>query len=796
MGILSMDIRFAGRSLLRHPLQPLLAAATLALAVAAASLVFGLLRPVLLDALPHAHGERLQVLAPARWMHAEALDGLGGDASALEAIATYYPHSLTLAGGSEPLQVPGAQASSGLASMIGLALREGRWFDAQEPAQTAVLDEALAERLFGAQGSALGRSLSIEGREHQVIGVLQSSARRALPELERSEVWLPFDSAAEHPGGVDWRIPLGILREGADLSVAQAELDAALQRYRASGIELPRAHYQWVGLREALYGPQQRPLLLLQLGVGLLLALACLNVSNLQLARVLSRRAEFALRQSLGAGSARLVRLVLGEALLLGAVAAAFALLLMIAAQPVLMPLLPAEYRASRLPSWDLASAAVCALVALLAGLLSGVLPALFALRAAAQASLQAPARGVLGAARGQRAAGLLLVGQVAATLVLLGGAGLLLRSYQALADEAPGFRSADVQVLSLRLPGGQAEDMAELNSRWEQLRAGLDALPGVQAVVQSNRLPLARGDTTRSFQIEGEDEPRSAQHGVVGYDYLRVLDIPLVRGRFFNAGDLRGSEPVTVIDAALGRQLWPDLDPVGRRMRLLAGGETHWLSVIGVVGDIRGSGLAEAPRPGFYIPQAQRVDTPIERLLARDAQFLLRTQPGVEVSNEVLRDALWAFEPDLPVQPQQALDSLMAESIGAQRFRAGASSAFGLFALLIALAGVYALTAQRVTARLPEFGLRKALGASGPRLFFDVLRWAIGVAAAGAAIGLLGLLALRPLLGGFLHAVSPWDPVSLLGACLLMVLAVLLAATGPARRAQQVDPLQSLRAE
>jgi predicted permease len=794
MGQLSKDIGFAYRSLLRHPLQPLLAAATLALAVAATALVFGLLRPVLLDALPHSDGERLHVLAPARWMHAAALDELAGESSALEAVATYYPQTLTVAGGSEPLQVAGAQASPDLAGMIGLVMREGRWFEANESAQAAVLDEALAERLFGAQVSALGRSLRIEGREHQVIGVLRSNSRRALPELEAAEVWLPFDLAAVHADRVDWRIPLMRLREGIDLSAAQAHLDAALQRYSASGVELPRAHYHWVGLREALFGAQQRPLLLLQLSVGLLLALACLNVSNLQLARVMARRAEFALRRSLGAGSAQLARLVLVEAWVLGALAAAFALLLMLVAQPLLTPLLPADYLAASAPAWDLASAMICALLALLAGLLSGALPVLFALRAAAQACLQAPGRGVLGAGRGQRAAGLLLVGQVAATLVLLGGAGLLVRSYQALAEEPPGFRSADVQVLSLRLPDGQAESMAQLDARWQGLR--IESVPGVQAVAQSNRLPLARGATTRAFQIEGEDEPRTAQHGVVGTDYLRVLDIPLLRGRFFDAGDLRGGEPVTVIDAALWRQLWPDADPIGRRMRLLAGGETHWLSVIGVVGDIRGSGLAETPLPGFYIPQAQRPDTPTERLLARDTEFLLRTVPGAPVSSEVLRNALWNLEPDLPVPPSRVLDAVLAESIGAQRFRAGASTVFGLFALLIALAGVYALTAQRVTARLPEFGLRKALGASGPRLFREVLRWAMGMAAAGTALGLLGLLALRPLLGGFLHAVSPWDPASLLGAGLLLVLAVLLAATGPARRAQRVDPLQSLRAE
>lgn len=796
MESLSKDIHFATRGLLRHPLQPMLAAATLALAVAATALVFGLLRPILFDALPHADGERLHVLAPARWMHAEALAELGGEGSALEAMSTYYPQTVNLAGGNEPLQVAAANASSELAGMIGLSLREGRWFDAEEAAQTAVLDAGLAERLFGSAGSALGRRLRIEGNEHQVIGVLQANLIRDLPELDRPEVWLPFDPAARGADGVDWRIPVVRLRKGIDLSVAQAQLDASLQRYQQSGVELPRAHYRWVGIREALFGAQQGPLLLLQLSVILLLALACLNVSNLQLARVMARRAEFALRRSLGAGSARLARLVLGESLLLGAVAAALALLLMIAVQPLLTPLLPAGFRTAAEPGWLPASAATGAVIALLAGLLSGVLPALFALRAASEPFVQAAGRGVLGADRGQRAAGWLLIGQVAATLVLLGGAGLLLRSYQALAGETPGFRSVDVQVLSLRLPDGQATEMADLDARWQRMRVGLEAIRGVQAVAQSNRLPLQRGATTRSIQIEGDAEPRSAQHGVVSADYLRVLDIPLLRGRFFDARDQRGSEPVTVIDAALWRQLWPDANPIGRRIHVLAGGEAHWLSVIGVVGDIRGSGLAEAPRPGFLIPQAQRPDTPIERGLTRDTQFLLRAEPGVAIPNEVLRDTLWSLEPDLAVPPAQTLQAVLAASIDAQRFRAGASSAFGLLALLIALAGVYALAAQRVTARLPEFGLRKALGATGPRLFREVLRWTLGVAAAGIAIGLLGLLAMRPVLGGFLHMVSPWDPASLLGACLMLCLAVMLAAIGPARRAQRVDPLQSLRAE
>jgi putative ABC transport system permease protein len=786
------DLRQALRQIHLRPLQSAIAIVTLALGIVATTATFTLLQPILIRALPHADAPRLLVLSPYPWMHGEAIAGLAAEGRSLDALAGYHPRSLSVAGAGEPLQVEAAAVSPDFFAVVGARLASGRGFVADDEG-VVIIDAGLQQRLSGA-GSAVGQRLLVDGQPLTVIGVLQQDADRPLPGLDRPRLFLPLSSVERRAGQPEWLIPLARLRVGATAAAAQAELDAALQIHRAAGMSLPADHYRWQPLREALVGSQGRPLLLLQFAVGLVLLLSCVNVANLQLARVTARASELGLRLSLGARREHLYRQVLVESLLLAVLAAVLALLLLALGAGVLAAVLPAELLRLGTPAPDALTLLFVLCVALFAGVVSGVVPALMARRLAPAGMLREQARSIAGSRRTQRIGAVLVVAQLGMTVVLLAGAGLLVGSYHTLAGESPGFRSEQVLVLPLRFPTPRHRDLPSLEQDWQRLLERVQAVPGVAAASLANRVPLARGTTIREFFVEGDDEARQAQHGVVSPAYLDTLDIPLLRGRFFDEGDRRGSEAVTVIDAALWRQLWPEQDPMGKRLRLSAGGDAHWLTVVGVVGDIRGSGLASVPPPGFYVPTLQRPQTDTEFSLAREGVLLVRAAGHIDGLPAALGEAIRAVEPQLPLNAIVGLDRLIADSIGPQRFRALATGSFSALALLLAVAGVYAATAQRVAGRIHEFGVRRALGASHADLLRQVLGWALRLSAIGAGLGLLASLAFGKLLEALLHGVTPADPRFLFGAVALLALAVLAAAWGPARRAARTDPMQALR--
>lgn len=707
-------------------------------------------------------------------------------------LAGYHPRAYAVQATDRPIAVPGAEATSGLLRTLGLPLLAGREFAASGDDAVAVLGAGLAGRLFGSVQAAIGRTLLVDGRPRHIIGVAADAG--PLPQLDAAELWLPMDARLQGEDGAPaWMIPVARLRDGQASAALQARLDALLDRWRAEGADFPHQHYRWQGLREALVGDQGRQLLMLQLAVVLVLLLACGNVASLQIARISERSGELGLRRALGATRVRLLRQVLLDALLLALAGAALAACLVALADDLLASLMPPELARLGRPSLDAGSLLVAFVLACAAGVLSAVLPGLRAIRVGPADTLVAPTRGVVGARGGRFSGGVLVAAEVALTLVLLVGAGLLLRSVQVLSGQPPGFRSEGVVVMPLVLPPGRYDRVEAMDAAWHEVLTALRGVPGVESAALANRVPLARGGTTRLFQVEGEEEPRLAQHGIVSPGYLDTLDIPLLRGRFFDAGDRRDSERVTVVDAALAAQVWPGLDPVGRRLRLLMGGSDHWLTVVGVVGDIRGSGLAHAPAPGFYIPPPSAPTTPPRwRWDTRRWSWCAPMPVSPDGSRPCARR--WSVQPQLPVPEVTGLDTVLADSLAPQRFRAGMVGAFAALALLLALAGVHGVVAQVVSRRLHEFGVRKALGASARDLRRTVLRWALGAGLAGAAAGLLAALAGARLLAAWLHGVSAADPAVVIAALAVLLFVVLLAALAPARRAARIDAVQALR--
>ncbi|HRQ66385.1 MAG TPA: ADOP family duplicated permease [Xanthomonadaceae bacterium] len=790
---MTSELRHAFRQLTLRPLVTAVAVITLALGIGATTAMFSTLKPVLIEALPHADAARLRVLAPYPWVHAELVSDVVEAAGADAALAGYYPKTYALMAGQRPLEVQGADVTSNFFHLLGMPLVAGRAFaDADEGAVT-VIGMQLAQRLYGDATSALGSDLQINAQAHRIIGVVE--ADWPLPQLDMAGLWLPLDrrpTSAE--GAPNWMIPILRLKNSGSSQAMQAQLDAVLARYLASGAELPRSDYRWQDLREALVGDQGRQLVLLQLAVVLVLVLACANVASLQMARMSERVAEIGVRRALGASRARLLRQVLLESLLLSLLAAALAAVLLVLGMGALAAIMPTDLLRFGAPTLDAGSTLFAFAVASVAGLASAIGPALWTSRVGAERALSDNARSVAGTRGGRRSGALLVSAEIAMTLLLLVGAGLLLRSFQILSSEPPGFRSDNVLVMPLRMPETQHDSVPTLDAAWQRMLDSVAGVPGVASVALSNRVPLARGGTTRLFMLEGETEPRLAQHGIVSPGYLETLGIPRLRGRFIDTHDRRGTENVTVIDAALWQQLWPDQDPIGKRFRLLMGGDDHWLTVVGVAGDIRGSGLAAAPAPGFYIPYTQRPEGSSSLAVGRNAVILVRAAAARDTLPEALREAVWAAEPQLPVPEIVGLDTVLHDSLAPQRFRARVVGAFAVLALLLSIAGVYGVVSQVVARRVHEFGIRKAMGATARDLRAVVIRWALLATAAGTLLGLLGVFALAQALAAFLHGVTPADPVVALGAVGLLLIAVLGAALGPAQRAARIDPMQALR--
>lgn len=790
---MTTELRQAIRQLVKRPLWTAIAVATLALGIGATTAMFSTLKPVLIEALPHADATRLRVLAPYPWIHTELARDFTEAAGAVATVAGYRPKTYAVMAGQRPLEVQGADVTQNFFQLLGVPLVAGRSFNGADQDAIAVIGLQLAQRLFGDAASALGSDLQVNAQPHRIIGVVD--ADWPLPQLDSAELWLPLDPRLQSAEGEpNWMIPILRLRDGGSPQSAQAQLDGVLARYLATGAELPRSDYRWQGLREALVGDQRQQLLLLQLAVVLVLLLACANVASLQMVRMAERVTEIGVRRALGASRARLLRQVLLESLLLSLLAAAMAATLLVMGMGALAAIMPADLMRFGAPALDAGSTVFAFAIACIAGLVSAILPALWASHVGPARAHRDNARSVAGTRGGRRSGALLVSAEIAITLLLLVGAGLLLRSFQILSGEPPGFRSDNVLVMPLRMPETQHHSVPAIDAAWQRMLDSVTGVPGVASAALSNRVPLARGGTTRLFMLEGETEPRLAQHGIVSPGYLETLGIPLLRGRFIDARDRSGVENVTVIDSALWQQLWPDQDPIGKRMRLLMGGDDHWLTVVGVAGDIRGSGLAAAPAPGFYIPHTQRPEGASSLAVGRNAVILVRAAAARDTLPDALREAVWSAEPQLPVPEIVGLDTLLHDSLAAQRFRARVVGAFALLALLLAIAGVYGVVSQVVARRTHEFGIRKAVGATARDLRVVVMRWALLATATGTLLGLLGVLALSRALAEFLHGVTPADPVVAAVAVGILLIAVLGAAWGPARCAARTDPMQALR--
>jgi len=805
-GDLAQDVRFGLRTALRAPLFSLLAVVTLALGIGANAAVFGVVKSVLLDALPYRDADRLVRV------YGRFLDGSHerGPLSAgtvhdvierqrsFESVAYFngVVDDVVVGGEDGPRVGTRAWVDPSLFRTLGVTPALGRAFladDVGDTARVVVLSHAAWQRQFAGDPAAIGRDVRVNGIPRTVIGVLPRDFVGPMGEADYFfalplDVWLrdPVAARGSHFLGAVARLRSGVTPEAGERELVA--ISEALAREYPDDNRSIRLHAP--PLRDAMVGDTRTPLLVLLASAGLVLLVACANLAGALLSRTLSRRREFAVRVAMGAGRGRLARQLLTESTLLALVGGAVGLLLARLGLAVLRGLaLPALPPYAEL-ALDPGAVAVTAVVALATGLLFGVAPALAAGRANVQGTLREESRGTSEGRRTRHLRGLLVAGQIALCVSLLAGAGLLARSLWAMTSAPLGVRPHGVLTMSVKLPTQLAATPEKLVQLQQEYADRLRALPGVRSVANASALPTAVL-SRNGVAIEGA--PRAAGDAVpfvlwsaVSDDYFATLGVPLLAGRVFDARDHLQAPPTIVISESMARRFWPDGDALGARLRLGPDPKSPLITVVGIVGDVRNDPTRPDAEAITYAPARQAP--------WNASSFLVRTDGDPLALAAAARRELAAIDPGLPIDRVMTLDALLADALSGRKLPVLLMVAFGALALLLASVGVYAMFAAMAAAREREFGVRVALGSSRSAIAALVLRQGGVWMALGLAAGALGVVAVARTLRSLLYGVAPFDPVALGLAVAALVACGVLALLVPVRRATRADPIAVLR--
>ncbi len=812
------DIRFAIRQAVKAPFFTAVAVLALALGIGATMAIFTVVNGVLLRPLPYGEPDRLAMI----WSDARA-EGRPQNVVSPANFQDYRRMNQTFAamdytlsflvspviqGQEEAGRVSMLRSGMGLFQLLGREAALGRTYRPGDPDDVAVISHGFWQRQMGGDPAVIGRAFTFSGNERlTIIGVMPPDftfpyrsmfGPWASGRAETADIWVPMPFEGPRwltAGGELVRnqhslAVVGRLAPGVSIDEARADMAAVARQLEQAH---PESNANWgatvVPLLEQTVGDVRPAWLLILAGVGVLLMMAAVNVANLLLARSLSRQRELAVRASLGATRGRLAQQALTESLLLSFTGAALGLLVMRWGVQGLVYLAPAELpRMTGLsPDWRVLGVTIG--LTIIVGSAIGVLPAMMAGKADVRSTLNDHARGAMGSRRRRRARTALVVAEIALAVVLAVSVALLVKSFARLVGVDPGFRSGQLLTFQMNVPDRLTGPDAR-RAFYEEWLDRLEAIPGVTAVGGTTRIPLGSTRVTTSIQVEGVDIPRGelpeAEFRRSMRNYFQAMSIPVVRGRLFTREDGPTAPSVAVINQTLARRLFGTTDPIGRHVRTGPDPSGPWTTIIGVVGDIRHTSLDADPLPELYLDYAGSPPT---------SPFLVlrTTGPAAGLIDHVRREAR-ALDPSMAIFDLRAMDDLRAESVADRRFVLVLMSGFGLLALVLAGLGVYGVMSLVVTERTSEVGLRLALGARPTEVRAMVIREALGVAAGGAAIGVAAALAVAPLLGSQLFGVVPHDPVALVAAPLLLMVAAVLAALVPATRAMAVDPAEALR--
>jgi putative ABC transport system permease protein len=800
MGSFFQDIRYTLRTLSQKPGFTIIAVLTLALGIGATTAMFSVVDAVLLRPLPFYSQEQL--------IRANGKFSLSDDAAIsppdfadyratarsfqqLAAIG-YLDGISNVTGGAQPEQIRSQIVSWNFFETLEISPRVGRSFVADdekvfEP-EVVILGNGIWKREFGGDPSVIGQKVALDGKNVTVVGVLPVD----LPSISRAEVWmpLPMDNPGMSVRQAHFLAVIARMKSGVDINSARTELDTIAGNIAAQN---PDTNKGWslgaMSLSEFVVGGTQKALILLFGAVILLLLIGCANVANLLLARAAGRRKEIAIRTALGAGRWRIARQLLTESFVLSIAGGALGILAAVWGVAGLSALAPANLPRVNDIQVNFTVLAFAAAISLLTGILFGLTPAIQFSRGSVQEVLKEGARGSSRTSR-HRTGNLLVVGEVALSVGLLLGGALLFNSFWRLIHVDPGFRPDHVIATTLHM-SNSARPRNQKAPFYHQLEEKLASLPGVEGAGAISELPLSGQFSDSTFQIDGriysKGQSDDADLRQTTPGFLNAMSIQLESGRWLNKTDTTKSPGTVVVNQEFARKFFAGKNPVGNRIHV-EGDPLKTREIVGVVGTIKHGSLDESPRGAMYIP--------VDQYPPPDMNIVLRSSGDPLQLSAALRDTVFSLDPNQAISTIRSMDDVVSGSVAQPRFASQILGLFAVLALLLAAIGLYGLIAYTVTQRTHEIGIRMALGAE-PR---DVLKLVIGqglkLALAGAAIGIVGALALTRLMQGLLFQVSPTDPITFISVTGLLTVVALAASYIPARRAMRVDPMIALRYE
>ena len=799
------DLRYAARRLRAAPGFTAITVLTLALGVGGTTAIFSAVNPILFEPLPYPHANRVAMLLE--------LHGNGGRSNttfgmyrelkqrsrSFDAIAVLKPWRPTILGPAEPERLEGQRVSAQYFRVLGIAPAAGRDFDATDDRlngpRVVIIGDALWHRRFAADPGIIGRQITLDDDSYLVIGVMPAGLENVL--ATGAQLWAPmqYDMSLGSAWGHHLRT-IARLKPGVSVDAASEEYaalgGAVLKELRPMTYD-PKTRFAAMSLQTDLTRGVRRALLSVLFATLIVLVIACVNVTNLLLARGVHRRAEFALRAALGAGQRRLIRQLLTESLLLSAIGGVAGIVVAILGVRALVALSPADLPRLGAIRVDGMVFSFCLAITTLCGLGFGVWPARQAASAHPQRDLQQGSRRNAGGGGHRRTRSALVVAEVSLALVLLVGSGLLLRSLRQLFSVEAGFDSAGLLTMQVQTAGHRFDDDTTTYRFFAEALEAVRRVPGVTAAALTSQLPLSGDHDAYGVHFEATATQPTETYGSFRYAvspaYTETMRIPVLRGRTFGERDDAGAPRVALISESLAKRRFVGTDPIGQRLRI-GPVDGPPFTIVGVVGDLRQLSLAMNESDAVYTPAAQWLFTD------NAMSLVVRARGDATSLVPAIRQAVWSVDKDQPVVRVATMESLLAASAAERRFALILFEAFALAALVLAAAGIYGVLAGSVAERTREIGVRAALGASRASILALVLREGLWLTLCGVAIGLAGAVAATRSISAMLFGVSPLDPLTYFGVIALLAAVSLIACGVPAWRAARVDPATTLRAD
>ncbi|QNI36897.1 ABC transporter permease [Edaphobacter albus] len=800
--ILSDDLRFAARQLARHPVFTATAVLTLALGIGANTAIFTVVERVLLAPLPYNNAERLAFLKTYRSQIGRAIPRMTGpdvvdvreQMKSLEAVSLYHGGNMGVQLANHAAYTTVTMADANFARVFSLRPVAGRLYNDADAGHAALVSERFARDNFGTAQAAIGQVMGVEGDPAEIVGVLPAG----FDYPNGAQVWLaaPLMPQSKSRTSFNYKA-VALVRKGTSLAEAQSELDTLTARLQTA---YPKDNHgkalKIVSLKESLTGESRSTLMLLWAAAGLILLIACVNVMHLELVRAIERQRELAIRRALGSSRWRVMQPVFLESILVALIGGTAGILLAFPLVRVLVAMAPKELpRASEihLNPWVLGFAFALSVAT---AVISAILPAMKAAKVdPAEALKSDSSRGIT-----RRNTGfmrdVLVIAEIAATFVLAIGAGLLLRTMMTLQTNDMGYQTRQMLVVDADAPATReiyAIDSSHVVGLFNQLFVNLRRLPGVEHVAGVMGLPTGNYGSNGYYDVQGglpvdPEHPAWSNFTVASPGYFATIGIPLKRGRDFSSEDTHESAMVAIISESLARQSFGDSDPIGKQIRCGLDSD-KWMTVVGVVGDIRQESPAEKPGPALYMPMTQHP------FYANQIHIVLRTAVKPLSLMSAVEEQIVRTNP-LIARRYTTLDALLDKSLAVERFRAALIASFAGIGLLLAMLGVYGTVAYSVAQRRFEFGVRMAFGAKREAIMQSVLGHAVRMASIGIVVGVVLSAALARLVESMLVGVRPTDPINLIVVAVLILITALGAALAPGWSATRVSPMVALRAE